>query len=498
MRSQTLLILLLLSATLLGSCQSTASDKTSGFNPESVTQDIELLREKYAAPGLAVAIISDGQIIYERGFGYRDAEAELPTNTSTQFGIGSVVKSFTSAMIGLLHDENAVSLESSPADYIPQLVFGDEDLESHLTINNLLSQTSGLPRMDGSVAFFPVNNQSDIAPRTKHFDATCRVGDCWSYNNLNFTLLDMVVEDVTGQSKSDVLYERLLTPIGMSNTLASTTAFEQSADAAIGYGMSDGQSYPVANEFFYDEHIYSTAADMARWLGVWMSQGETQGKTILSKEFVQSAISMQAIDNGAPPTEDDPNSYLHGYGYGWTIKSMEGHYVVHHGGNENGFSTHVMFVPAAKVGVVALTNQQNSILPNVVTDMLLRQILNMAQTPVADYPVIVSDVTLPLSADEVKLSVNESEPMTIDLESVVGSYTAEGYGTLTVSWSGDTLILETPLGVFNLLHNEENKFRLSSTTPIPAGINIKFFELEFLTDQTLTLNIAAQPVRFSK
>lgn len=485
---------------LCTACSPTTKSVEKHFEADKATNDIASLVDRYSAPGLAVAVISDGEIVYAQGFGYRDLSTKSPVNSQTQFGIGSVVKTFTSGLIGSLEADNLVELNIHPAHYVPELLLKGVDLTENLKLESLLSQTSGLPNIDGSYVFFPVATQVDLAPRFKHFEASCRVGDCWIYNNMNFTTLDMVAESVSDQSKSELLLERLLRPIGMRDTVSSTRAFLASSNAAIAYGMRDGKAIPVAYETFYGEHIYATAPDMARWLGMWMNDGVVGEQEVIPSSFIKKATSMQAIEDGSPPQINDPHVYLFGYGYGWQVKSVEGHYLVHHGGNENGFSTHVMFAPASKIGVVAMTNQQNSILPNLVTDMMIRRLLELPPTEAADYPVVVSDITPPISQSDAKLYLTPNDPMTVNLSNITGTYEAPGYGQMKVDYSDNQLSLETPLANFILIHEGGNKFGIRSTESVSAGINISYFQIEFIGGKTgaLTINLEEEPVVFSK
>jgi CubicO group peptidase (beta-lactamase class C family) len=470
-----------------------ASPDTAAPDRTRTTADIERLLERYDAPSASVAVISDGEITYARSFGLQDIENGVPASTETQYAIGSIVKTFTSALIGTLEADGTVNLTSGPSEYVNDLKFRTEDLSDNLTLTNLLSQTSGLPNMDGSYVFFPEEDQADLAPRFRHFDATCRVGDCWVYNNMNYLMLDMVAESVTRQSKSELLSQRLLTPAGMTGTVSSTEAFSRSGHAAVGYTKIGDAMSPTQTEYLFGEQIYATAPDMARWADLWMSQGGG----VIPEDYVKRATSMQAIEDGSPPQENDPGTYLFGYGYGWQVKSVEGHYVVHHGGNENGFTAQVLFVPASGIGFVTLTNQQNSILPYVINDLLLRRELGLPETGVEDYPVSVGTSAALLSPEAAKLKINPDAPLPFEPDQLSGTYSAAGYGNVQVQLVDDILTLSSPAAEFVLVHQGEATFGLASTKPLSMGINIDFFEVTFAAD-SLSMNISSEPVVFEK
>ncbi|MEM9667081.1 MAG: serine hydrolase domain-containing protein [Bacteroidota bacterium] len=475
----------------------TMEDRLNGLS-----DSLQLLVDRYDAPGLAVAVVADGQIVYAEGFGHENVEEGRPVTDRSLFGIGSVVKTFTSALTGALIGDGAIDLEGRPGDYVTGLSFGAEDLERNLRISHLLSHTSGLADMAGSTVVFPETTQVLLAPRFAHFEAACRVGDCWTYNNINFMLLDMVAEAVTGQSKITLFAERLLEPAGMAHSVSSTEAFLASPHAVRGYGLVGEDLVPVAYENLFGEHVYATAPDLARWLMMWMHGGLAGERQVVPQAYARQALSMQAIENGAPPSPDAPNDYLYGYGYGWNVKSMDGHYTVSHGGNENGFSAHVLGVPAEAVGVVALTNQQGSILPNLVTDYVIHLLLDLPATDLMSYPVVVGQVDAVLSAEEARLSPVPNDPMTIAPFDLVGRYSAAGYGTVEVAFADDRLTLVTPLAHFALRHLGGNRFGLGITAPLPAGMNASYFVAAFNEEEgeatSMSINLASEPVRFDR
>ncbi|MCR9180525.1 MAG: beta-lactamase family protein [Erythrobacteraceae bacterium] len=491
-------ILVIVSA--FASYPAVAQDKTD-HELDDLSDDITFMATKYGAPGVSVSVIADDKIIYTYTMGHADLETARPVEHETQFGIGSVVKSFTSALIGQLASEGKLDLDASPAEYVPGLEFGDAGLSRDLTIRNLLSQTSGLPNIDGSTTFFPPETQAELAPRLVNFPASCRVGDCWAYNNLNFIMLDMVAESVTGQSKTTLITERLFAPIGMAGSLSATEQFMASRNAAVGYVSRSGKMERTAVERLFGEHAYATAPDMARWLGMWMSDGQTAEAKIVPTDYAKQALSMQAIENGSVPDADEPNIYLFGYGYGWQIKSVEGNYAVHHGGNENGFSTHVMMVPAKNIGIVVLTNQQDSVLPYVVTDMIMRKMLGLTAGELSQYPVIVRDAG-PLAEPGAELQLDESDPLALKTASLSGTYEAAGYGQIHVHYEDKRLVLTTPGDEFSLKHLGGSRFGLTASQPPTAGIEVDYFEVDFGPDsgtpQSLTFNIAAAPVVFKR
>lgn len=491
----------LLLATVLVGCDSAERLVAMGeerLSPEpnkdgQVRADIATLFEAYGAPSVSYAVIRDGDIVRTGNLGFADLASGREADELTQYGIGSVVKSFTSGLVGILDAEGALSLGDHPAEYVPNLDLPSPELQEGLRLDQLLSQTSGLPALDGTLAFFPANDQAELAPRYRFFEPVCAPGDCWNYNNLNFITLDMVAEAVTGESKAQLLKERIFKAVGMKDSVASTEAFEASANAATGYARVREETQRTRTEYLYGEHVYATAPDLARWLSAWMPGGPD----VLPSDYIGKALSMQAIKDGSPPSAEEPGIYLFGYGFGWEVKSVDGHYVVHHGGDENGFAVQVMMVPAERLGVVTITNQQGSLLPYMVNDILLRDALSLPRPPLDQYPVIVREGNAPLSSEEALLELLPDEPLNVPVDSLLGTYRAEGYGEVQVQLSAGVLELVTPAAAMVLSHQGGTRFGLGATVPVPIGANLAYFSAVF-GEGTLALSIAAEPVVFTK
>ncbi|MEE4330694.1 MAG: serine hydrolase domain-containing protein, partial [Wenzhouxiangella sp.] len=146
---------------------------------EGLDADIASMVERYEAPGLAVAVIENGEIIYTHYSGQSDIAAGQAVNGQTQFGIGSVVKSFTSGLIGTLADEGKLSLDAHPRSYLPGFPESDVPEGKRLAIRHLLTQNSGLPKMDGSLAYFVPSKRREILPRLAEFDRGCAPAVCF-------------------------------------------------------------------------------------------------------------------------------------------------------------------------------------------------------------------------------------------------------------------------------------------------------------------------------
>ena len=124
-------------------------------NLNGIDDEINLLMNEYKAVGLSVAVVKDNEIIFSKGFGYRNLDDKLPVSPNTIFPIGSITKSFTGAVLGVLENENRLSLKDKPSEYISGLSFYNDKMNALITIEDLLSHKSGIGNQGTTQIFFP-------------------------------------------------------------------------------------------------------------------------------------------------------------------------------------------------------------------------------------------------------------------------------------------------------------------------------------------------------
>ncbi|MBK7966114.1 MAG: DUF3471 domain-containing protein [Bacteroidetes bacterium] len=219
----------------------------------------------------------------------------------------------------------------------------------------------------------------------------------------------------------------------------------------------------------------------------------------MPKNYIQEATSIKAIDIGLPPEISDPNVYTFGYGYGWKVNSNNGHYKVHHGGNVSGFSSQLVMYPTDNLGIVVLTNQNSSILPYIITDIITNRMLKLKRTEWTKYPVKVSEINL--VSQEIK-SINTEKKPTHILTEYCGKFTNLGFGTFEIVNENNNLYAVFPDYKFRLEHQYYDIFVLKATKEIPQGMNPEFY-LNFSLDNegnisSVKVNLQDEPVEFMK
>ena len=335
-----------------------ASAATSANDPESVSsEDIDdLIKDRmttHGIPGAAVAVVRGGEIVHLAGYGQAGPTGR-PVDPDTPFLIGSVSKPFTSLAVYQLVREGVLSLDQPVVTLLSDIVDDPADGFASVTVEHLLSHTSGLSMADGLAGTMEIHAGPDALQRrvqeilSQPLSGT--PGEKYEYSNAGAVLLAGVVEQVTGETFAEYLNSGVFTPLGMDRTFASD-AHPAAADLATGHRQWFGRWTPA--ELPYDlasvpnGYIGSTARDLAGFM-----EAHLDGEPADVMPFTAAKISgRSATDTGW----DVPLESAHSTG--WFVDEFEGKKVVSHAGSLGHFTTHVILAPEAdQLGIAVLTN----------------------------------------------------------------------------------------------------------------------------------------------
>ncbi len=454
------LILLLLTALHAGAQQKNTDTRFKGLD----TAFARILKNWHAA-GFAVAVVEKNKVIYARGFGYSDLDKKLPVTPNTLFAIGSCSKAFTAAMIGKLEADKKLDIDKPVGLYLPTLRFYNDAMNNTITLRDMMSHKTGLPRHDASWYFFNVDSPDSLIARVQYMEPTFGVRQKWQYNNFMFAAQGAIIAHITGKSWGDNIKENFFTPLGMSRSDVSIDEMEKTGDIATGYGLK--QDTVIKKLDYYHimgmspaGAINSSANDMAQWVITWINNGKYNGKEIIPENFRNQAISSQAIVDGALPGKEEPGIYFANYGFGWFLTSYKGHYCVEHGGNIDGFSASTCFFPADSVGIVVLSNQNGSQVPSIVENIIADRLLKMGYENWNDKQrkAFMTQLEGEKKAEKAKSKTTKHNPATHALADYAGNYNNPAYGTFKLYIKGDSLFGKTNLQTLWLRHNNYDVF----------------------------------------
>lgn len=401
----------------------------------------------WKVPGLALAVVQDGKVTLLKGYGYRDLDKKLPVTPNTLFAIGSITKSFTVSTLGMEMDEGKVDWDKPVRDYLPTFKLYTPELTEQMTIRDLITHRSGLPRHD-LVWYTSDFSREDILRRLQYLEPSKPLRTTFQYNNLMFMTAGYIAGQLNGTSWEDAITQRIFKPLGMTGTDLSVLDAQHSGDFAEPYRKGNDEKAELKHISFDPQcpnrcaigpagEINSNVADMSKYLLFHMNHGKVDGKQLLSENnSVQMQDSQMAIQ-GAPAYKETGEG---SYGMGFFLSTYRGHKEVDHGGNIDGFSAELAFMPNDKIGVVVLTNLDGNPLPGIVTDNVFDRLLGLDQVPWSQR-FLASEAGGKKSEQEAKDKGYSARKTgthpSHDLKDYPGDYSNPGYGTLTIEPDGD-------------------------------------------------------------
>ncbi|HLF45835.1 MAG TPA: serine hydrolase domain-containing protein, partial [Chitinophagaceae bacterium] len=337
---------------------------------------LRILKE-WNAPGVSIAVVEKGKIIYSGGFGYRDFEKKLPVTENTLFAIGSCTKAFTASILGMLEKEGKVNLDKPVRDFLPELKFKNDYTNKHITLRDMMCHRSGLPRHDYSW-YGTTASRTELLNRIQYQEPSAELREKYQYNNFMFLAQGMVIEKLTGKSWEENIRERILKPLGMNNTNMSVIEMAKSADHSFAYAIENNKPklipYRNIDAIGPAGSINSCAKDMAQWLITWINSGKFKDTEIIPSGYRSQAITAQIAPGGGLGSVENPDVHMNGYGLAWGMSSYRGHYRVEHGGGIDGFITSTVFFPTDSLGIFVVTNQgtPTTSIRNFIADRMLK------------------------------------------------------------------------------------------------------------------------------
>lgn len=423
---------------------------------------VEGVRKQFDVPGIAVAIVKDGQVVLERGFGARqlgkDGKAQ-PVDANTLFAIASNTKAFTAAALSILADEGKLSLDDRVTDHLPWFRMSDPYVTREMRVRDLLAHRSGLGLGAGDLLYWPGTDYSteEVARRLKDVPLTGSFRGQYAYDNILYGVAQLVIEKTSGQSYAQFLQQRIFTPLGMRDTRFNSDALRPRDNVATGYAKADFKDLQPAPRMSWGNvsgagGIYSSVHDMSRWMNLQLAGGtyrDARGNEhrVFSEERQQGMWSMLTpipiAKPSVPELEAAKPNFL-GYGEGWQLSDYRGSKLVWHTGGWPGMVSRLTLVPQHKLGVIVLTNAEVGGAFNAVTLRVLDAYLDAPKTDwSAAYAAALAKSKGKADEDWQKhLDARATAaPPSLPLARYARTYRDPWYGDVLVEQRGDKLLM---------------------------------------------------------
>jgi CubicO group peptidase (beta-lactamase class C family) len=310
-------------------------------------------------PGLSIALVRGGDVVYARGFGHADIASGRSTKPETLFGAASITKSFVAIAILQLAEKGLLKL-TDPVDRFVPVPFKSKTGEP-IRIEHLLTHTSGMPALGYIEAVLrhahqiggcslPISGPRDVLTFAQGSDdwIESKPGERWFYLNEGYVLLSEIVERVSGVHYEKYVHDHILQPLGMSRTLFTEDDCCKDGDIATPYVLPREGGPPRTGRYLYrtlagDAAMITNVLDLARYVQMFLRGGSP----------VLSADAYAAMTKGRVAVPGSANQY--GYGVSITPDFL-GETLVGHGGSLIVVTSHIAFMPKSNAGVAVMCN----------------------------------------------------------------------------------------------------------------------------------------------
>ncbi len=324
---------------------------------------LDSLRRRENVPGLAVAVVRGGEVVYLKAFGDKVNNSNDPVNIHTRFRIASASKGFSSILTGLLVRDSVLSWNDRIATYLPDfhpepLSYGDS-----ITIAAILSQTSGFPYQAYSNLVEDGLTLEDLVIALAGVKLTSPPGDLYSYQNVAYSLIEPIIYSTTRTTYEGLLRQRIFEPLGMNDASANYLDMANHPNAATPhlptrYSYSPSRLSPSYYNVAAAGGINASISDMSQWLRALTGHRPDVVPEEVLDEVFQPRIRTPLMNRYYRQWLGARRAY---YGLGWRIVPMENDTLIYHGGYANGFKSHVALNRKKDIAICILSNSSDNL-----------------------------------------------------------------------------------------------------------------------------------------
>ena len=451
--------------------------------------------QRWKVPGVAIAVVQNGQVIYSHGYGLRDVKDNLPVTSRTIFAIGSISKSFTALSMGMLNDAGKLDWDKPVRQYIPDFQMYDPVASERMTPHDLISHRVGMAGHD-LVWYSSDFSREELVHRLRFLQSDHDFRSGYHYNNMLVMTAGYVVGRVAGGSWEDFVRTRIFQPLQMNASNFSVADTEKTSDYSHPYAKNEKTGVVSEIPFHPLEpvgpagSINSNVEDMAKYAIFQLGNGKSGDRTLVSEANLKLNHTAQVpMPGGLPWKEIGPRSY----GMGWVVTSYRGHPLWWHNGGIDGFYALLALLPDENFGVVILTNLLgDDPVPEIVSYHLYDRLLGLEPIDWAKRYQDLEQKQKAAEDEERKKEASEHKANTHpshDLNAYAGRYENPGYGVMTIQRQGDALTGTLNKLSFPLQHYEYDVFE----TPDDPIATVDIGKLRFQTGMNGDIDSIAAP-----
>lgn len=321
--------------------------------------------QRFDIPGMAFVLADKSGAVYAKGYGVLEHGTLREIDSTTRFQIGSISKVFTSLAMMQLQDQGQIQLDAPITTYLPWFATKDSTLSDRITVHDLLNHTSGLPGRLNTHDINSTNSErvtAQIQHKLQSVQLVADPGTAYEYTNMNYDLLQLIIEEVSGSNYPDYMHHHIFQPLGMHQTFFAQDTAEHDDNTATGHRYIWGHARPFHEELAYatlgSAGLSTNAEDLGKYISFLLSGASASGDPIIQANSLHRMHTAAIRDSSI------------GYGYGWEITA----HTIEKKGGLPGFSANLIVVPDKSYGFALLANSKQSITDE--TNFNIYRILN--------------------------------------------------------------------------------------------------------------------------
>ena len=401
--------------------------------------------DEWRIPGMSIAVVKNGEIVYAKGFGVKEVGKSDKVNTETIFAIGSNTKAFTAAALANLEFERKLNLNEKVVHFFKDFEMEDSFDTREITVRDLLCHRIGLDTWEGDFTHWGSKySKEELIQKMRFLPKANAIRTTFGYCNVAYMLAGEVIPKVTkGVSWEKYMKDKLFVPLDMSRTCTSTNELAALGNVATPHTLWRDKltvlPWRNIDNFAACGSINSTATDMAHWLIMQMDSGRYEKRTVLPWIVVRNSHIPQIPISVVPYFNNNfPTSHFLGYGLGWFVRDYQGKMMVFHSGAVDGMVSMTVFLPEKNTGMVILTNSDAH---NFISALMYQFADYAVNAPYKNWQThfYVAHIEEEREKIDFEATQNRQNRPSLPLSTYAGHYFHPHYGQITIRHSNNAL-----------------------------------------------------------
>lgn len=462
--------------------------------------DVYVQREmlRWQIPGLAIAIVKDGKVVLEKGYGVKQADKPEPVNEFTLFQIASNSKAFTGTAVAWLDAEKRLKLDEKVTTYLPWFKLDAPHATELCTVRDLLSHRIGFGTFQGDfLNWGSTLTRKQIIERMALTKPLHGFRYQYGYCNAGFITAGELIPAVTDTSWDDFLQHRFFKPMGMVHTNTSYALMKNDNNACAPHTLVGGKvvKMPLTNidNMGPSASINSCVSDMKNWLLLQLDMGKFNGQQLIPAGVIAETRRSNMVV-GDVYSKAFKSKHFSTYGLGWFLYDYEGRRIIEHSGGANGFVTKTEFIPEEQLGVIVYTNTDANRLYDALCKQVIEAYLNVPYRNVSE--LYFNNAKMGKDAEDKTLkayrdTINQGIKMELKPTEYCGTYRNVFYGKAEIKQVKGKLELHLehhPNNIGKLEYVNQHRF-LCTFSDITCGVEPFYVNVENGKVKSITVKV---------